>query len=248
MFGNSPFSGQFRPQPRNMGKCFSQPDPTRCNFSVASSMRRASKSAKFADLDFSARAGQLGRGGNFILRSGFARSRVFSYRPARFSFLFPLWRPRGVVPAKPPLGAFQRRGVEGRGYRSRSNTDRRGDRRGDRTPIEGRSKAMEGRSNPTNLPFLHGLFSEKCGDIFGGSDGTPKLPTWLTPSARRLKTLAMFGPGPRSAPTPKLLVSWLLGSRDTSAAVAFVSDLLGRLKNRVQLTSKGCLLPHFRVS
>jgi hypothetical protein len=140
------------------------------------------------------------------------------------------------------------RGVEGRGDRSRSNTDRRGDRRGDRTPIEGRSKAMEGRSNPTNLPFLHGLFSEKCGDIFGGSDGTPKLPTWLTPSARRLKTLAMFGPGPRSAPTPKLLVSWLLGSRDTSAAVAFVSDLLGRLKNRVQLTSKGCLLPHFRVS
>jgi len=37
----------------------------------------------------------------------------------------------------------------------------------------------------------------------------------------------------------KLLVSWLLGSRDMDAAMAFVHDLEGRLANRVQLTSDG---------
>jgi IS1 family transposase len=37
----------------------------------------------------------------------------------------------------------------------------------------------------------------------------------------------------------KLLVSWLLGARDTGAAMAFVSDLRSRLANRVQLTSDG---------
>jgi len=37
----------------------------------------------------------------------------------------------------------------------------------------------------------------------------------------------------------KLLVSWLLGSRDTEAATAFVHDLEGRLAHRVQLTSDG---------
>jgi transposase-like protein len=35
----------------------------------------------------------------------------------------------------------------------------------------------------------------------------------------------------------KLIVSWLLGSRDTDAALSFVTDLRDRLANRVQLTS-----------
>jgi IS1 family transposase len=37
----------------------------------------------------------------------------------------------------------------------------------------------------------------------------------------------------------KLIVSWLLGSRDMDAALAFTHDLEGRLANRVQLTSDG---------
>jgi IS1 family transposase len=37
----------------------------------------------------------------------------------------------------------------------------------------------------------------------------------------------------------KLIVSWLLGSRDTEAALAFTHDLESRLANRVQLTSDG---------
>lgn len=37
----------------------------------------------------------------------------------------------------------------------------------------------------------------------------------------------------------KLIVSWLLGARDTDAALSFVSDLGSRLTNRVQLTSDG---------
>jgi IS1 family transposase len=37
----------------------------------------------------------------------------------------------------------------------------------------------------------------------------------------------------------KLIVSWLLGARDTDAALSFVSDLRSRLANRVQLTSDG---------
>ncbi|WP_316214954.1 MULTISPECIES: helix-turn-helix domain-containing protein [unclassified Bradyrhizobium] len=37
----------------------------------------------------------------------------------------------------------------------------------------------------------------------------------------------------------KLIVSWLLGARDTDAAVSFVSDLRDRLAERVQLTSDG---------
>ena len=37
----------------------------------------------------------------------------------------------------------------------------------------------------------------------------------------------------------KLIVSWLLGARDTDAALSFVSDLRSRLVNRVQLTSDG---------
>lgn len=37
----------------------------------------------------------------------------------------------------------------------------------------------------------------------------------------------------------KLIVSWLLGSRDMDAALAFTHDLESRLANRVQLTSDG---------
>jgi IS1 family transposase len=37
----------------------------------------------------------------------------------------------------------------------------------------------------------------------------------------------------------KLIVSWLLGSRDMDAALAFTHDLRSRLTNRVQLTSDG---------
>src|SRR6266478_747297 len=37
----------------------------------------------------------------------------------------------------------------------------------------------------------------------------------------------------------KLLVSWLLGARDTDVALAFTDDLESRLANRVQLTSDG---------
>ncbi len=37
----------------------------------------------------------------------------------------------------------------------------------------------------------------------------------------------------------KVIVSWLLGGRDTSTAVAFTNDLRSRLANRVQLTSDG---------
>jgi IS1 family transposase len=37
----------------------------------------------------------------------------------------------------------------------------------------------------------------------------------------------------------KLLVSWLVGQRDTNSALRFVDDLRSRLSNRVQLTSDG---------
>jgi IS1 family transposase len=37
----------------------------------------------------------------------------------------------------------------------------------------------------------------------------------------------------------KLIVSWLVGARDTEYAVAFMNDLRSRLVNRVQLTSDG---------
>jgi hypothetical protein len=37
----------------------------------------------------------------------------------------------------------------------------------------------------------------------------------------------------------KLLVSWLVGSRNTDSALRFVDDLRSRLSNRVQLTSDG---------
>lgn len=37
----------------------------------------------------------------------------------------------------------------------------------------------------------------------------------------------------------KLMVSWLVGARDSEYAEAFVDDLAGRLANRVQLTSDG---------
>jgi len=37
----------------------------------------------------------------------------------------------------------------------------------------------------------------------------------------------------------KLVPSWCLGSRDASTAYAFIKDLAGRLKNRIQLTTDG---------
>jgi IS1 family transposase len=37
----------------------------------------------------------------------------------------------------------------------------------------------------------------------------------------------------------KLMASWMVGTRDASAAYAFISDLAGRLTNRVQLTTDG---------
>lgn len=37
----------------------------------------------------------------------------------------------------------------------------------------------------------------------------------------------------------KLIVSWMVGARDTAAATEFVTDLAGRLRNRVQLTTDG---------
>lgn len=37
----------------------------------------------------------------------------------------------------------------------------------------------------------------------------------------------------------KLVPSWFVGKRDSDAAVAFVSDLAGRMANRIQLTSDG---------
>jgi IS1 family transposase len=37
----------------------------------------------------------------------------------------------------------------------------------------------------------------------------------------------------------KLMPSWLVGSRDTDAAMGFIADLSGRLAHRVQLTSDG---------
>lgn len=40
----------------------------------------------------------------------------------------------------------------------------------------------------------------------------------------------------------KLIVSWLVGSRDAGAAFTFISDLAGRLRNRIQLTSDGLKL------
>lgn len=40
----------------------------------------------------------------------------------------------------------------------------------------------------------------------------------------------------------KLIVSWLVGSRDAVSANAFISDLAGRLRNRIQLTSDGLKL------
>jgi hypothetical protein len=38
----------------------------------------------------------------------------------------------------------------------------------------------------------------------------------------------------------KLVLSWLVGRRDTEDAIAFVSDVADRMKNRVQLTTDGC--------
>ena len=40
----------------------------------------------------------------------------------------------------------------------------------------------------------------------------------------------------------KLIVSWLVGGRNASAASAFVNDLATRLRNRIQLTSDGLKL------
>lgn len=40
----------------------------------------------------------------------------------------------------------------------------------------------------------------------------------------------------------KLIVSWLVGSRDAGSAFTFVSDLASRLRNRIQLTSDGLKL------
>jgi IS1 family transposase len=37
----------------------------------------------------------------------------------------------------------------------------------------------------------------------------------------------------------KLVISWLVGSRDAGAAYAFMTDVAGRLRNRVQLTTDG---------
>lgn len=37
----------------------------------------------------------------------------------------------------------------------------------------------------------------------------------------------------------KLIVSWLVGSRDAETALDFMHDLRSRLRNRVQLTSDG---------
>src|SRR5437016_5776012 len=37
----------------------------------------------------------------------------------------------------------------------------------------------------------------------------------------------------------KLLITWLVGGRDSDYAIAFMDDLRGRLANRVQLTSDG---------
>lgn len=37
----------------------------------------------------------------------------------------------------------------------------------------------------------------------------------------------------------KLIVSWLVGGRDSEYALAFMDDLRSRLANRVQLTSDG---------
>jgi hypothetical protein len=37
----------------------------------------------------------------------------------------------------------------------------------------------------------------------------------------------------------KLLISWLVGGRDTGSAMYFMDDLRSRLANRVQLTSDG---------
>ena len=44
----------------------------------------------------------------------------------------------------------------------------------------------------------------------------------------------------------KLVLSWLVGSRDAGAAYEFMQDVASRLRNRVQLTTDGhkpCLLP-----
>jgi hypothetical protein len=40
----------------------------------------------------------------------------------------------------------------------------------------------------------------------------------------------------------KLIVSWLVGTRDAGSAYTFVSDLADRLANRIQLTSDGLKL------
>jgi len=37
----------------------------------------------------------------------------------------------------------------------------------------------------------------------------------------------------------KLVPSWMVGTRDTGSATAFIQDLAGRLSNRVQLTTDG---------
>ena len=37
----------------------------------------------------------------------------------------------------------------------------------------------------------------------------------------------------------KLVISWLVGSRDSEAAMVFIDDLAARIKNRVQLTTDG---------
>ena len=44
------------------------------------------------------------------------------------------------------------------------------------------------------------------------------------------------------SPMAKLMISWLVGGRDTEYALAFMHDLAPRLKNRVQLTTDGHLV------
>ena len=71
-----------------------------------------------------------------------------------------------------------------------------------------------------------------------GRSATPRKRT--SPAPRPLRhSLAMSGPGLRSAADSKLICNWFVGGRDAEYANDFMDDLAARLNHRVQLTTDG---------
>jgi hypothetical protein len=59
------------------------------------------------------------------------------------------------------------------------------------------------------------------------------------PRSARIWPMATCGLGQRSKPISKLIISYLVGGRDSDYAIALMDDLRSRLVDRVQLTTDG---------